>query len=162
MSSPEHRLSAEARTTLHEVALASIEYGLDHGCAPDLDLSLFCEELRAPSATFVTLHRTGRLRGCMGTLKVSRPLVDDISLNAWRSANTDPRFPPVIREEFDDLEVPLSVLSPLFPFPVSSHAELLRELRPAIAQDELLHKAELGRNHWSDTIEFQRNSVEEI
>jgi len=188
-SLPDQRLSGEARRVLHETALAAIEYGLDHGRAPRLDLSLYSEDLRVESATFVTLHRANRLRGCMGTLQVNLPLIQDISQNAWRSANSDPRFSPVKREEFSDLNIHLSVLSPLSPVPVNSHAELLRKLRPGIDGlvlrehgaratflpsvweqlptperfvAELLHKAKLGKNHWSDSIELERYTVEEF
>lgn len=189
MSSLELPLSTEARRTLVEVARAAIEYGLFHGKAPIVDLSLYSEELRATGATFVTLHLAGRLRGCMGTLQGSRPLVDDVSENAWRAANSDPRFSPLQRDEFRDLELHLSVLSMLSPLSVGSRAELLRELRPGIdglaLRDgeatatflpsvwdqlstperffaELLRKAGLARDHWSDTIEFERYTVDDF
>ena len=189
MSSSESLLSEEARSILLGVARAAIQYGLSHDRTPDVDPSLYSEELRAARATFVTLHRAGRLRGCMGTLQVSRPLVEDISRNAWRSANSDPRFSPLRSEEFGDLDIHVSVLSPLSPFPMSSREQLLRELRPGIDGlvlreggatatflpsvwdqlptperffAELLHKAELERDHWSDTIELERYTVQEF
>jgi AmmeMemoRadiSam system protein A len=189
MSSSERGLSTKARSTLLEVARAAIEYGFGHGCAPVVDLSLYSDELRADAASFVTLHRTGQLRGCMGTLRATRPLVEDISRNAWRSANADSRFAPLPRDELSGLEIHLSVLGPLSPLPVNSRTELLGELRPGIdglvLRDgsatatflpsvweqlptperffaELLHKAELERDHWSDAIELERYTVEEF
>jgi AmmeMemoRadiSam system protein A len=187
MSSAEHLLSADARSTLLRVARTAIEYGLSHADAPDVDPALYSAELQAEGASFVTLHRAGQLRGCMGALQASRPLVHDVSHNAWRSSTADPRFSPLRREEFTDLEIHISVLSPLSPFPVSSRKQLMRNLRPKIdglvLRDrgatatflpsvwdqletperfvaELLHKAKLDRNHWSDTIEFERYTVE--
>lgn len=48
--------------------------------------------LEKPAATFVTLTRDGRLRGCIGTLEARRPLGEDVAANARAAAFRDPRF----------------------------------------------------------------------
>ena len=63
-------------------------------------------------AAFVTLTRNGALRGCIGSLDAERPLADAIPALALSSANEDPRFPRVGRDEVDDLRIEISVLSP--------------------------------------------------
>ena len=51
--------------------------------------------LTGPGATFVTLTRGGKLRGCIGSLEPWRPLVEDVRSNARAAAFRDPRFPPL-------------------------------------------------------------------
>lgn len=87
-------------------------------------------ELHAPAATFVTLTRDGQLRGCIGSLEASRPLAEDVTENAVAAAFRDPRFAPLQAEEFADLRVEISRLTPPEPLPCTSEAEALEALRP--------------------------------
>lgn len=86
--------------------------------------------LEVPAATFVTLHRLGSLRGCVGTLVPRRPLGEDVASNARMAAFHDSRFPPLTWSEFDDTEMEVSVLSALEPVPCQGEAQLLAQLRP--------------------------------
>lgn len=85
--------------------------------------------LAEPAATFVTLEREGRLRGCIGSLTPQRPLAADVVRNA-RAAARDPRLPPVSREELPDLTITVALISPPEPLGVDSFAGLLDRLRP--------------------------------
>ena len=85
--------------------------------------------LRAPGASFVTLETSGRLRGCIGTLRAVRPLYLDVAHNA-RRATADPRLPPVTLDDWTLLEVHVAVLSEPMPLPAQHPAELLAGLRP--------------------------------
>jgi AmmeMemoRadiSam system protein A len=87
--------------------------------------------LLATGASFVTLERAGRLRGCIGTVAARRPLYLDVLRNA-RQAMTDPRLPPVTEADWPQLDVKVSVLSPPAPLPVQTRAELVRLLRPGL------------------------------
>lgn len=69
--------------------------------------------LRQPGGAFVTLHRRGRLRGCVGQLPSKDPLVEVVAHCAKSAALEDPRFRPVPAEELAEIEIELSVLSPL-------------------------------------------------
>ncbi|HEX4004284.1 MAG TPA: AmmeMemoRadiSam system protein A [Candidatus Acidoferrales bacterium] len=62
---------------------------------------------------FVTLHRRGRLRGCVGQVLPKSSLVETIAYCAKAAALEDPRFEPVRPDESPEIEIELSVLSPL-------------------------------------------------
>lgn len=62
---------------------------------------------------FVTLHREGELRGCIGQIVGDRPLHEIVARSAISAACRDPRFPPVTAEELRRLELEISVLGPL-------------------------------------------------
>lgn len=87
-------------------------------------------ELHVPAATFVTLTHGGQLRGCIGSLEASRPLAEDVAENAVAAAFRDPRFAPLQVDEFADLRVEVSRLTPPEPLPCSSEAEALEALCP--------------------------------
>jgi AmmeMemoRadiSam system protein A len=72
------------------------------------------EILQRPAGAFVTLRRRGRLRGCMGQLASGDPLVEVVAHCAKSAALEDPRFESVRPPEVAELEIELSVLSPLF------------------------------------------------
>ena len=88
--------------------------------------------LREQGACFVTLTQHGALRGCIGTLEAHRPLRLDVQENAVAAAFRDPRFMPLTREEFDDIRVEVSVLSPAEALAVVSEEHALSILRPGI------------------------------
>ena len=62
---------------------------------------------------FVTLHKAGRLRGCIGYIEAARPLYQTVRECALAAALHDPRFSPVTPDELDSLRLEISVLSPL-------------------------------------------------
>lgn len=90
------------------------------------------EVLRRPFGAFVTLTHDGRLRGCIGHIIGDRPLFETIAAMAEAAAFGDPRFPPLSRQEFADVTLEISILSPLTPCPdpelveVGRHGLLLR------------------------------------
>lgn len=80
-------------------------------------------EFQKPDGVFVSLKKHGRLRGCIGTIApVCRSIHEEVLQNAAAAANHDPRFPPVRRDELDELEYSVDVLSP--PEPVEDLATL--------------------------------------
>lgn len=72
------------------------------------------EILHRPGGAFVTLRRRDRLRGCVGQLPSKDPLIHVVAHCARAAALEDSRFKPVHPAELPQLEVELSVLSPLF------------------------------------------------
>jgi uncharacterized protein len=72
------------------------------------------EILQQPTGAFVTLHCRGRLRGCIGQLATADPLIQVVVHCARAAALEDPRFEPVRPQELPDLDIEVSVLSPLF------------------------------------------------
>jgi AmmeMemoRadiSam system protein A len=71
------------------------------------------EKLEQVCGAFVTLHKEGMLRGCIGNIIGRMPLVSTIREMAHASAFEDPRFPPVTSEELGKINIEISVLSPL-------------------------------------------------
>jgi len=88
--------------------------------------------LAAPGATFVTLRLWGELRGCVGTLSADRPLADDVRVHALAAAFRDSRFEPLMVEEFEELEVEVSLLEPAQPLHAGSEADAHAALRPGV------------------------------
>jgi len=123
-------LSLQDRAMLLDVARASIQHGLRHRQALNVNPGDYPESLRPLRATFVTLEKGGQLRGCIGALTAYQPLVQDVAAHAYAAAFEDPRFPELRMEEFSALEVHISVLSPPEPLHFGSEDELLAQLRP--------------------------------
>ncbi len=70
---------------------------------------------QANGATFVTINRHHMLRGCIGNIQPVLPLYRSVIQNAVAAATQDPRFPPMRPDELSDIEVEVTVLSPLAP-----------------------------------------------
>lgn len=90
-----------------------LEHAVRKTAAPQLPLSETPQ--REYGGVFVTLHKLGRLRGCMGTLDNSRPLTEAVRYAAASAALHDPRFPPVTVGELPELVVEVSILSAPWP-----------------------------------------------
>lgn len=125
-------LSRQDRATLLDVARSSIQQGLRHGRALEVNPDAYPVTLRPPRATFVTLEIGGQLRGCIGVLAAYQPLVQDVAAHAYAAAFEDPRFPSLREDEFPKLEIHISVLSPPEPLHFGSEEELLAQLRPGV------------------------------
>lgn len=182
-------LDEEDRKTLLQVAADSIRHGLDTGHALKVKVSDYSSALQQPGACFITLTIQHQLRGCIGMLQPTRPLVEDVAQNAYSAAFEDSRFPPLNASEYDQLEYHISILNPAEPIECESEAELLQQLRPGVdgliiedggrratflpsvwkslpyAVDFLRHlkmKAGLPADHWSNSMSAQRYTVEEF
>jgi len=181
--------SAAERKILLRLAQAAILYGLEQHAVMLVDLAQYSEKLTENRACFVTLAMHGKLRGCIGSLEAHQALVKDIVYNAYAAAFTDPRFQPLTRKEYSQLEIHLSILNTPESMQFSSETDLIRQLRPRIdglilsdqghrgtflpsvwesvpePQEFLAHlklKAGLPSNYWSETIAIQRYTVESI
>ncbi len=179
----DRELLARNGSRLLAAARMTIRHALDKGRPPKVDLGSFPPELREERATFVTLTREGRLRGCIGTIEPHRPLIVDLVDNAYRAAFKDPRFPPLRPEEERDLGISISLLSPLRELKVRDEEDLLDRLRPGrdglVIADQgrrgvflpqvweslpdrreflahLREKAGLARDHWSEGMRVWR------
>lgn len=64
---------------------------------------------------FVTLHKKGRLRGCIGFTKAISPLYEAVISASLNAAFKDPRFSPVTTEELEQIEIEISILTPPVP-----------------------------------------------
>jgi len=125
-------LDPQQRRTLLELGRESIGRGVQERRLPAWDGRALDAALGAERASFVTLTAGGALRGCCGTLVATRPMAEDVWRNAWTSAFSDPRFPPLATAELRHIHLQVSILSPLEPVTARSERDLLLKLRPAI------------------------------
>ena len=192
----EEKFSAATRALLDRhgrellaLAAGSIEHGLETGKPLPAGAEGLAAELAEPGASFVTLRRGGKLRGCIGTSEAHRALAADVSDNGFRAAFKDPRFPVLKPEEVDGLILSLSLLSAPSPMTFSGADDFLNALRPDVDGlviednkrralflpsvwsqlpepetfvEHLKVKAGLSKDHWSDTFKAWRFTAEEI
>ena len=182
-------INRENRELLLKTARESIKHGLNKGCPLTVNLEDYPEQLREIRASFVTLEKKGQLRGCIGMLEATRPLIEDIAENAYSAAFRDPRFPPVDENELQQMDIHLSILSPSEPISFTSEQDLISQIRPGIdglilqegtksgtflpsvweslskPEQFLKHlkqKARLPTDYWSDTLKIFRYTTEYI
>jgi len=72
-------------------------------------------KLKADGAVFVTIKRNGSLRGCIGHVQPVMPLYQSVIKNAVAACSSDHRFPPMKKDELKDMDIEISILSPLEP-----------------------------------------------
>lgn len=96
----QHLLS-RARHTIERVVGGRSGASIDDSDAPEID-----------AGAFVSLHKKGSLRGCIGTFDTTSPIVKQVEEMAVAAATRDPRFSPVSESELDDLDIEISVLTP--------------------------------------------------
>lgn len=107
-------LTRKDKLDLLHVARQTLEERVKHGHLPEIDTTGFSENLLRPAGAFVTLHtRDGQLRGCIGRFLPDEPLYLVVRDMAVAAALQDYRFPPVTPGEVDDLDIEISVLTPL-------------------------------------------------
>lgn len=71
------------------------------------------EILNEKCGVFVTLHLDGKLRGCIGTFRQDRELGRNIQEMATAAAFSDPRFEPLTRDEYKNIDLEISILTPM-------------------------------------------------
>jgi AmmeMemoRadiSam system protein A len=95
---------------LLKLARKSLEYIFRTGKEFIPNNSDIPEELNDIKATFVTLTKNERLRGCIGKLKAIQELYKDVIENTYSAAFNDPRFPQLSKEELPQVKIEISVL----------------------------------------------------
>jgi len=108
---PEGGLREEERRLLHHIARRAIEDVARGKPVPGFKVESGI--LMEKRGAFVTLKKRGQLRGCIGYIKGIKPLYRAVAEMAVAAAFNDPRFTPVTEAELPDLEIEISVLTPL-------------------------------------------------
>ena len=104
-------LSSDEKRMLKKIAYESIKDSLEgKGISR---LSHLTDNLLAKCGAFVSLHKQNRLRGCIGHFGEDVPLHEIVAEMARAAAFEDPRFVPVSHEELDDIDIEISVLTPM-------------------------------------------------
>ena len=106
-------LSDADKKALKEIALQSIKDSLDGKPIAQPTLTSYLSPLTSKCGAFVSLHKHGHLRGCIGHFGEDYPLHEIVAEMARAAAFEDPRFVPVTRDELNDLDIEISVLTPM-------------------------------------------------
>lgn len=109
--SEEVYVNDDKKKRLLRLARASIACRFEPG-RPDIPDDPEFQEKRG---VFVTLHKQGELRGCIGFIHGYKSIVDSVAEMAQSAAFQDPRFPPVRKGELDELQIEISILSNMIP-----------------------------------------------
>ena len=104
-------LTDEEKQMLKDIALTSIKDSLDRKRI--VEPTTLTETLKQKCGAFVSLHKQGRLRGCIGHFGEDVPLHEIVAEMARAAAFEDPRFMPVTKDELDDIDIEISVLTPM-------------------------------------------------
>ena len=110
-NTPEFSLAPEEKKELLHIAREAIKLLVRENKL--LNYEPQYPNLLANKGAFVTLKKKGQLRGCIGFIEPVLPLYQTVIQAALYAAYRDQRFPPVTAEELKDLEIEISVLSPL-------------------------------------------------
>jgi AmmeMemoRadiSam system protein A len=106
----QNEFTAEERSILLKLAHQSILSKFDRR---EISLDPPSPQLAEPRGVFTTIYLHGALHGCVGFVLPVASLYRNVAETARSAAFEDTRFPPITREEAPDLEVSLSILSPL-------------------------------------------------
>ena len=104
-------LSKQEKEILHKIAMEAIESKF-RGDKPS-DIKFTSKTLKEKRGAFVTLHKHGNLRGCIGYIRAQKPLQQTIREMAIAAAFQDSRFNPLTKKELNDIDIEISVLTPL-------------------------------------------------
>lgn len=165
-----NHLTREEKIVLLKLARDTMERYLADGELADLPPMTGC--FGEICGAFVTLHKRGQLRGCIGNMIGRGPLAETVREMAVAASTQDPRFPKVTTDELDDIDVEISVLSPMHrikdigEIEVGKHGILMRKgmyqgvLLPQVATEcgwdletflaNTCTKAGLPTSAWSD------------
>lgn len=107
-------LSTDSRDTLLSLAYHTVcDLVMDRHIRHIQPLDPHLAALTQHAGAFVTLSHHGELRGCIGRILADQPVWQVVQQMAVAAAENDPRFEPLSPAELNDLEVEISVLSPL-------------------------------------------------
>ena len=124
-------LSDQDRESLLRLARTAIEGRLLEGAKVKRPshVSSVLNELRG---CFVTLHKRGQLRGCIGTIEPTCALLECVEKNAKNAAFGDPRFPSLTADELEKIDIEISVLSVPEALGFNDGEDLKRKLKPNV------------------------------
>ena len=118
---------AEASDAYVRLARQSMEAYILRGETIPLPEGLPEDMARRQAGAFVSIHKEGTLRGCIGTISPTRDsLAEEIIHNAISASTEDPRFPPIGPEELSRLDISVDVLGEPEPIPSEDYLDVKR------------------------------------
>jgi AmmeMemoRadiSam system protein A len=106
-------LSESEKEQLIQIARNTIDNYLKVSSIPEIDPNSLPPGLKNNAGAFVTLKKSGELRGCIGHFEADKPLYSIVQLMAVASATQDHRFPRVTPNELKSIDIEISVLTPM-------------------------------------------------
>jgi len=113
MSEKHFTLNDQEKYALLQIARSTIDEYLETGKYKKVDENIMSSHLKSNCGAFVTLHKKGELRGCIGRFVADEPLYATIQKMAVAAATQDYRFSVVEKDEMKEIELEISVLTPL-------------------------------------------------
>ncbi|MFP4604316.1 MAG: AmmeMemoRadiSam system protein A [Bacteroidales bacterium] len=107
------QLKPEEKKELLKIARETLESYIREGKKPEIEESRLTEILKEKTGAFVTLSKKGNLRGCIGHFEANKPLYQIVQEMAVAASTQDIRFSPVEEDELDEIEIEISVLTPM-------------------------------------------------
>jgi AmmeMemoRadiSam system protein B/AmmeMemoRadiSam system protein A len=166
----ENLLTEGEKKEILDLAKKTVNEYVTSGKVPDIDEKN--PKLKADGAVFVTIKKDGHLRGCIGNIQPVMPLYQSVIRNSVAACSSDPRFPPMKKEELENIDIEVSILSPLIPLKnindikIGKHGLVLVKgmqsglLLPQVATEfgwdrntfleQLSQKAGLPKDAWKD------------
>jgi MEMO1 family protein len=123
-------LTVGERRVLLELARKTVKDAAKQGRPSEVATNGIAGKLLQLKGCFVTLTKSGQLRGCIGHILPQEALYQAISDNASSAALRDPRFRPVRSDEVDEIQIEISILTEPRWLRFTSTADLLSQLRP--------------------------------
>jgi len=96
-----------------QIARKTVEEYVKNKSIPSFDKKDFGELITMPMGAFVSLYKEGKLRGCIGQFQPTNPLYEVLVEMTVASATRDTRFLPVTSSELNDIDIEISVLTPM-------------------------------------------------
>jgi AmmeMemoRadiSam system protein A len=124
-------MTKEDKAALLRLARSAIEAELIKGAKVRRPENL-APVMKEKRGCFVTLHKKGTLRGCIGNIEPVKPLVSCVEENALNAAFCDPRFASLVKEELEDINIEISVLSVPQQLYFEDADDLKKKLKPGI------------------------------
>jgi AmmeMemoRadiSam system protein A len=107
-------LTMEQKIRLLKLARKTIYESLSKNKSGGFDPNEFSDEIyKTKCGAFVTIHMNKALRGCIGYIEGIKAIPDTIIDMANASAFRDPRFPSLTMREYEDIDIEISILSPI-------------------------------------------------
>ncbi len=106
-------LANDDKRALLRIARQTITEYLAQQGVPSIDASALSPAVQMPCGAFVTLTKHRQLRGCIGRFEATEPLYKIVQEMAVAAATQDSRFEPVQSSELRDIDVEISVLTPM-------------------------------------------------
>jgi len=108
-------LTQDEEKTLLKLSREVLTKFLEEGKKPEIDLKKYnlTDRLKEKKGVFVTLNEKGMLRGCIGYVEGIKLIYQAVIDNTTNAASEDPRFDSVQKKELNDIEIEISVMTPL-------------------------------------------------